>query len=55
MRNASTSSRRPNGRIKNGLGFRQFRLRGLVAVSGEWNVVCLSSGLRRMRPLLTFA
>jgi transposase len=44
-----------NGWIKNVLGFRQFSLRGLAAASGEWNLVCLATNLRRMRPLLTFA
>jgi transposase len=45
----------PNGWVKNILEFRQFSLRGLAAVSGEWNLVCLATNLRRMRPLLTFA
>jgi hypothetical protein len=44
-----------NGWIKNVLGFRQFSLRGLAAVSGEWDLVCLATNLRRMRPLLAFA
>jgi hypothetical protein len=43
-----------NGWIKNVLGFRQFSLRGEAAVSGEWELVCLATNLRRMRPLITF-
>lgn len=43
-----------NGWIKNVLGFRQFSLRGEVAVSGEWDLVCLATNLRRMRPLIAF-
>jgi hypothetical protein len=45
----------PNGWVKNILKFRQFSVRGLAAASGEWNLVCLATNLRRMRPLLTFA
>lgn len=44
-----------NGWIKNVLGFRQFSLRGLLAVRGEWDLVCLATNLRRIRPLLAFA
>lgn len=43
-----------NGWIKNILEFRQFSLRGAAAVDGEWDLVCLATNLRRMRPLLTF-
>lgn len=43
-----------NGWIKNILGFRQFSLRGAAAVSGEWDLVCLATNLRRMRPLIAF-
>ena len=41
-----------NGWIKSVLGFRQFSLRGLQKVSGEWTLVCLALNLRQMRPLL---
>ena len=37
-----------NGWIKHVLGFRQFSLRGLTKVQGEWNLVCLVLNLRRM-------
>ncbi|MGO1501480.1 MAG: IS1182 family transposase [Marinobacter sp.] len=41
-----------NGWIKNILGFRQFSLRGLNAVQGEWDLICLSLNLRRMSSLM---
>lgn len=41
-----------NGWIKNVLSFRQFSLRGLGAVQGEWDLVCLSLNLRRMSLLM---
>jgi hypothetical protein len=41
-----------NGWIKNILGFRQFSLRDLEAVKGEWDLVCLSLNLRRMSLLM---
>ena len=44
-----------NGWIKNVLGFRQFGLRGLQAVQGEWDLVCLSLNLRRMSSLMRLA
>lgn len=43
-----------NGWIKSVLGFRRFSLRGEAAVSGEWDLVCLATNLRRMRPLIAF-
>lgn len=43
-----------NGWIKHVLGFRQFSLRGLKAVRGEWDLVCLAINLRRMQPLMVF-
>lgn len=43
-----------NGWVKRVLGFRQFSLRGLQSASGEWDLVCLATNLRRMRPLITF-
>jgi transposase len=39
------------GIIKEVLGFRQFSLRGLVAVAGEWCLVCLAFNLKRMHML----
>lgn len=41
------------GIIKETLGFRQFSLRGLVAVAGEWCLVCLAFNLKRLQVLLT--
>ncbi len=43
----------PFGWVKNVLGFRDFSLRGLRKVRGEWNLVCLALNLRRMRGLGT--
>lgn len=39
------------GIIKEILGFRQFSLRGLEAVAGEWCLVCLAFNLKRMHTL----
>jgi len=39
------------GIIKSVLGFRQFSLRGLAGVSGEWSLVCLAWNLKRMAAL----
>lgn len=39
------------GIIKEVLGFRQFSLRGLVAVTGEWWLVCLAFNLKRWHTL----
>ena len=39
------------GRIKEVLGFRQFSLRGLDAVRGEWGLVCLAFDLKRWHSL----
>ena len=44
-------SEAPNGWIKHVLGFRQFSVRGLAKVQGEWNLVCLALNLRRMHGL----
>ncbi|WP_227172671.1 transposase [Marinobacter sp. CA1] len=41
-----------NGWIKQILCFRQVSLRGLDAVQGEWDLVCLSLNLRRMSSLM---
>lgn len=41
------------GIIKEVLGFRQFSLRGLSAVIGEWFLVCLAFNLKRMHTLMT--
>ncbi len=38
----------PFGWIKSVLGFRRFHLRGIDAVRGEWNLICLAMNLRRM-------
>jgi transposase len=40
------------GIIKEVLGFRQFSLRGLAAVAGEWGLVCLAFNLKRLHVLL---
>jgi len=39
------------GIVKEALGFRQFSLRGLVAVAGEWCLVCLAYNLKRLHTL----
>jgi transposase len=39
------------GIIKHVIGFRQFLLRGLESVSGEWNLVCIAWNLKRMHAL----
>ena len=39
------------GIIKSVMGFRQFLLRGLDWVKGEWAVVCLAWNLKRMAAL----
>jgi len=39
------------GIIKAVLGFRQFLLRGLTKVAGEWNLVCLAYNLKRLHTL----
>jgi transposase len=39
------------GWIKQAMGFRQFSVRGLAQVNGEWNLVCLAQNLRRMHRL----
>lgn len=39
------------GIIKSVLGFRQFSLRGVKKVSGEWTLVCLAWNLKRMAVL----
>lgn len=36
------------GIIKAGMGFRQFLLRGLAAVTGEWELVCIAFNLKRL-------
>jgi transposase len=40
------------GIIKEVLGFRQFSLRGLVAATGEWGLVCLAFNLKRLHTLM---
>lgn len=39
------------GIIKHVMGFRQFLLRGLQAVQGEWNWVCIAYNLKRLHVL----
>ena len=39
------------GIIKSVMGFRQFSLRGLTTVSGEWTLVCLAWNLKRLAVL----
>ena len=39
------------GIIKNIMGFRQFLLRGVEAVQGEWDLVCIAWNLKRMHTL----
>jgi hypothetical protein len=39
------------GILKAVLGFRQFLLRGLAKVSGEWNWVCRAYNLKRLHRL----
>jgi transposase len=39
-----------NGWIKAVLGFRQFSVRGLQKVTGEWALVCLALNLKRLSP-----
>jgi len=39
------------GIIKAALGFRQFMLRGLEKVSGEWNLVCVAYNCKRLHTL----
>jgi transposase len=41
------------GLLKEVLGFRQFSLRGLCAVAGEWCLVCLAFNLKRWHSLQT--
>jgi transposase len=40
------------GIIKSVMGFRQFLLRGLEAVKGEWNLVCIAFNLKRLFALV---
>jgi hypothetical protein len=42
------------GIIKHVLGFRQFLLRGLTKVAGEWNLVCLAYNLKRLHTLAIY-
>ena len=38
--------------VKEAMGFRQFLLRGLAKVTGEWELVCLAYNVRRLSNLL---
>ena len=40
------------GVIKQVMGFRQFLLRGLDAVTGEWTLVCIAYNLKRLHVLV---
>ena len=42
------------GWIKGVLGFRSFHLRGVDAVRGEWDLVCMAMNLKRMAPRLAW-
>lgn len=44
-------SEAPNGWIKQAMGFRQFSVRGLQKVRGEWALVCLALNIKRMQGL----
>jgi hypothetical protein len=39
------------GIIKQAMGFRQFLLRGVAKVSGEWSLICLAYNFRRLHRL----
>jgi hypothetical protein len=39
------------GIIKSVMGFRQFLLRGIEKVTGEWTLVCLAWNMKRMAVL----
>ena len=41
------------GIIKEVMGFRHFFLRGLKAVTGEWDLICMAYNLKRMHSLIT--
>ncbi len=43
------------GWVKEGLGFRQFSVRGHANVGGEWNLVCLALNLKRLNGRLQLA
>ena len=45
-------SEAPNGWIKQVMGFRSFSLRGLEKAQGEWDLVCLSLNVKRLRILM---
>jgi len=40
------------GVIKEVMGFRQFLLRGLERVGGEWDLVCLAYNIKRLHGLI---
>ena len=41
-------SEAPNGWIKQVLGFRQFSVRGVEKVQGEWDLMCLALNAKRI-------
>ena len=40
------------GIIKAAMGFRQFLLRGLELVAGEWDLVCMAYNIKRLHALI---
>ena len=40
------------GQIKQGRGFRQFLLRGLEKVQGEWSLICTGHNLLKLFPFV---
>ena len=52
MPSASGWWKRPSAWIKRILGFRQFGMRGLHPVQGEWDLVCLALNVKRLHRLL---
>ena len=44
----------PYSWIKSAMGFDRFHLRGLVKVTGEWDLACLAANLRRMHGKLAW-
>jgi len=44
----------PFGWIKAAIGFRQFSMRGLEKVRGEWDLVCMAMNLKRLAPRIAW-
>ena len=51
MRHAKTIVEPVFGQIKEARGFRQFLLRGLAKVQGEWALVCLTHNILKLHRL----